>query len=55
MEDGIIQESNTLIQQNPGSQEIVNNGGILTPINTNTMGLGNVFLLLDKALLANLI
>jgi hypothetical protein len=43
MEDGIIQESNTLIQQNPGSQEIVNNGGILTPINTNTMGLGNVF------------
>ncbi|WP_157485994.1 hypothetical protein [Flavobacterium sp. Leaf359] len=43
IEGGIIDESNTLIQQNPGNQEIVNNGGILTPINTNTIGLGNVF------------
>lgn len=43
MEGGIIDESNTLIQQNPGNPEIVNNGGILTPINTNTIGLGNVF------------
>lgn len=43
MEEGIIQESNTLIQQNPVNQEIVNIGGVLTPINTNTIGLGNVF------------
>lgn len=43
MEGGIIDESNTLIQQNPGNQEIVNNGGVLTPINANTIGLGNVF------------
>jgi len=43
MEGGIIDESNTLIQQNPGNPEIINNGGILTPINTNPVGLGNVF------------
>lgn len=48
LEDGIAQESQTLISQAPANQAIANNGGILTPINTNTATLGNVFSLVGQ-------
>lgn len=48
LEDEITLESLTLINQAPTGQTIVNNGGILTPINTNISALGNVFSLVGQ-------